>query len=135
MRSAIRDKLKFAASSSIATATDYILYILLVGHFFTPVVSNMISYSCAVILNFTLQNQFIFINQRKLHHTFIWSMSFSLIGLILSTLLIWLLNHFAYLASNQYLTKIIVTGIIFFYNFYSKRYAFEKRFSGNSNKK
>ncbi len=120
-------KLRFAFTSSIATAFDYGLYLLFFYYFFSPVVSNIISYSCAVILNFTLQKRYVFTQKGKLSTTFLISMLFSLIGLGLSTLMLAGLNTMPFFYEYQYLTKIIVTGIIFFYNFYTKRFAFERR--------
>lgn len=122
----IYPKLKFALSGSIATAVDYFLYIVLVG-FLVPVVSNVISYSIAVIVNFVLQKTFIFDLRRKVASTFMMSIVFSIIGLGVSTLMIYWFNRANLFGSNQYLIKLVVTGIVFFYNFYSKRYAFERR--------
>ena len=53
-------------------------------------------------------------------------MSFSAAGIGISTFLIYLLNKNPFLDHHQYLTKLLVMGIMFFYNFYTKRIAFEK---------
>jgi putative flippase GtrA len=117
---------KFAATSSIATLVDYVLYLVLVHFFLNPVLSNLISYGTAILINFQLQKKFIFILRRKVTHAFMLSLSFSLIGLALSTLLIFILTRFSFFQDFQFLTKLIVTGIIFFYNFFTKQFAFEK---------
>ena len=120
-------KLKFAATSSAATAVDYLLYLLLVYIIIkTPYLSNIVSYSVAVLVNFYLQRRFIFDLKRKVHHAFMWSMFFSFLGLLLSTTLIYVLSLNPFLCVHQYITKFIVTGILFFYNFYTKQFAFEK---------
>jgi putative flippase GtrA len=54
------------------------------------------------------------------------SMSFSAAGIGISTFFIYLFNKNAFLDHHQYLTKLLVMGIMFFYNFYTKRLAFEK---------
>lgn len=120
-------KMKFAFTSVVATAFDYILYLILFYNFFSPEVSNIISYSCAVLLNFMLQKKYVFRIKGKIQTTFLISMMFSLIGLVLSTILISALNKIDVLFHYQYLTKVIVTGVIFFYNYYTKRFAFEGR--------
>ncbi len=119
-------KLKFAGSGAIATSVDYVVYVLLVSSL-EPVMSNVISYSLAVVVNFLLQKKFIFTPTRKTSEALIMSIAFSVAGLMLGTLLIYLLNETHLFNANQYSIKLIVTGIVFFYNFYTKRFAFENR--------
>ena len=121
-------KFRFALTSAIATALDYGLYMVLVTWFFTPVISNIISYSIAVILNFTLQKRFIFTLERKVRTAFLLSVLVSLGGLLLSTGIIYALTQKAFFMEHQIITKLIATGLVFFYNFYLKRFVFEKRF-------
>lgn len=122
-------KAKFAASSLVATSVNVGLYMLLVKWvLMNPVPSEVISYSVAVIINFILQKQFVFTLKRKLSHAFIFSMLVSVGGLIISTAIIYFLNLQAFFQENQLLTKLTAVGIVFFYNFYFKRYVFEKRF-------
>lgn len=120
-------KLKFAITSSVATLVDYLLYLFLVYLFFGPVVSNIISAGTGMITNFVLQKKFVFLLKRDLKVAFLLSVFFSLAGIGLSTLFIYLLNLLPFFQVHQYITKLLVTGIIFFYNFYTKRFAFEKR--------
>lgn len=123
----ILPKLKFALTSGVATAFDYVLYLILFYFFFSPEVSNIISYSCAMVLNFVLQKKFVFSLKGKTGTVFLLSMFFSLIGLTLSTLMISGLNQFQFMFDHQYFTKVLVTGTIFFYNFYTKKFVFEGR--------
>lgn len=120
-------QIKFAMTSSIATLVDYTLYLVLVNLFLGPVLSNIISYGTGMLINFLLQRKFIFLLNRKVISAFALSMSFSVIGLVLSTTLIYLLTQIAFFSEYQFITKLLVTGIIFFYNFFTKRYAFEKK--------
>lgn len=120
-------KAKFAFSGLLATGIDYGLYMVLVTWFLPPVASNLISYSIAVIANFGMQKRFVFQLQGSAGRAFIWSISASALGLLLSTGIIYVLNLYPFFAERQYLTKIIATGLVFFYNFYSKRYIFERR--------
>jgi putative flippase GtrA len=116
---------KFAFTSSIATLIDYGIYLFAVDYLFSPVISNVISYPTGILVNFILQKKYIFSLNRKVSHIFILSISFSAIGFLISTLLIYILTQVAFFPSNQYISKFIATGIVFFYNFYTKRYAFE----------
>jgi putative flippase GtrA len=121
-------KVKFASSSVIATAVDYFLYLFLVGKFFSPVLSNIISASTGMLINFFLQKKYIFKLNRKLGHAFMLSIAVSMGGILLGTLFIYILNKWIFFSDHQYITKLLVTGTIFFYNFYLKRYSFEKKF-------
>ena len=121
-------KVKFASSSLLATITDYGLYLTLVGNVFNPVVSNIISSGTGMIVNFALQKKFIFELNRKVMHAFLLSVLVSIGGIVLGTFFIYLLNMNVFLSEHQYITKLIVTGLVFFYNFYLKRYSFERRF-------
>lgn len=120
-------KAKFAVSGLVATVIDYGLYMVLVTWFLPPVTSNIISYSLAVLANFSMQKRFIFRLQGSTGRAFLLSMLASAIGLLISTGLIYLLNLYPFFAERQYLTKIVATGMVFFYNFYTKRYIFERR--------
>lgn len=121
-------KVKFASSSVVATIADYGLYLTLVNNVFSPVISNIISAGTGMIINFALQKKFIFKLNRKVSHAFLLSMAVSLGGILLGTLFIYLLNLYPFFNDNQYITKLLVTGSIFFYNFYLKRFSFEKKF-------
>ena len=128
-------KLKFAASSALATIVDYFLYLLLESYAFSPVISNLISASVGMIINFAIQKRYIFTLKRKVAIVFLISVLVSLGGVGLSTLFIYLLNKIAFFNEYQFVTKAIVIGIIFNYNFYFKRFAFEKRFLPELNKR
>ena len=121
-------KIKFGLSSTVATAVDYTLYLVLEHFFFTPVVSNLISQSCGMVVNFLMQKRFVFVLQRKVWLAFFLSMGVSVGGIIIGTAIIYLLNLWPFFEAHQYITKICATGVVFFYNFYFKRYVFEKKF-------
>ncbi|MCU0345543.1 MAG: GtrA family protein [Saprospiraceae bacterium] len=118
---------KFLTSSVIATGVDYVLYLLLDWLWFDPVTAHTISYPIAVVVNFYLQKRFIFDLKRKAHHAFAISMLFSVIGWGLGVAMFWGLVKLPILCDWPILAKIIVTGVLFFFNFYTKRYAFEGR--------
>lgn len=119
---------KFFTSSVIATAVDYALFFLLDWTLFDPVTAHAISYPIAVVVNFYLQKRFIFSLKRSLRSAFAISMVFSVIGWGLGVAMIWFLLKIPLLAAWPVLAKIIVTAVLFFFNFYTKRFAFERRF-------
>ena len=121
-------KAKFALTSSVATLVDYLLYLALVYTILPPVHSNIISASCGMVLNFFLQKRFVFDLQRKLSTAFIMAVTVSIGGIILGTTIIYFLTKMDFFQQHQYITKLMATGIVFFYNFYLKRFVFEKRF-------
>ena len=128
IKKSVLPKFKFGISSSIATFVDYVLFIALSSYVFTPVISNILSQFTGMVLNFTLQKKYVFILQRKLDAAFLLSIGFSLLGIAIGTAMIWLLVKIEFFSGQPFITKLIVTGMIFFYNFYTKRFAFEKRF-------
>jgi len=123
-------KVRFALSGLFATSIDYGLYMLLVDRVFPPVVSNVISYSCSVVANFLLQKRFVFRLEGSARRAFLGAMAVSAGGLVISTAIVYGLSQVAFFSQRQYLTKLVATGIVFFYNFYFKRYVFERRFFG-----
>jgi len=123
-------KLRFASTSFIATVVDYSLYLILVYSGFAKVGSNIFSASTGFLVNFFLQKKYIFDLRRAVSHTFLISFSCSLVGIAISSTLIYFLIKFAFFDYYQYITKLLVTGIMFFYNYYTKRWAFENTLQG-----
>jgi putative flippase GtrA len=123
-------KFKFGLTSSLATLVDYGLYVALTMFLsLNESISHAISYSAGMVLNFFMQRRFIFKTNRKVMHVFGLSVMFSLIGWLLSQAMFNILIH-AFVFFNKYdiLAKIVTTATIFLYNFYSKRFSFEKKY-------
>jgi len=118
---------RFAISGLVATAVDYGLYLLLVNRVLPPVSANVVSYSVAVVVNFILQRLFVFEMKRPGYQVFLLSMAVSAGGLVISTGIIHLLSGITFFNERQYITKLLATGLVFFYNFFSKRFVFEKK--------
>lgn len=126
----LEQKIKFAIASVIATSTDYALYLLFTLYLhFAPVPSNIVSASTGMLINFFLHKRMVFTLQRKAHHAFLLSVIVSVGGIGLGTALIYLLTQHLFFLRHQYITKLIATATVFFYNFYLKRFAFEKKLS------
>lgn len=121
-------KLKFASSSLIATTVDYVIYLGLVYNGIKPTTSHIVAAGTGMIINFILQKKYIFLLNRPLSWAFGMSVLVSLGGIALGTFFIYELSKIDFFSSHQYITKLIVTGTIFFYNFYLKRFSFENKF-------
>ncbi|MEM8523373.1 MAG: GtrA family protein [Bacteroidota bacterium] len=125
----LRLKSKFLVTSIIATAVDIGLYLLLFHQFgFSALAAQSIAYPIAVLLKFFLEKYFVFELNRKSGQTFALAMLVSGIGYLLSFGLVYLLNQNSFLREHQFALKIIEKGLLFLYNFYFKRFAFERKF-------
>ncbi|OAV45540.1 GtrA family protein [Lewinella sp. 4G2] len=121
----VRGKIPFAMTGLVATGINYGVYLLLVDRYLPPGPATLIAYSSSVILNFFLQRYFVFELNRSLRSAFAWSMVVSAGGLLLDWLIIIGLHQFPLVGNEEWLIKLIATGIVFFYNYYLKRYVFE----------
>jgi putative flippase GtrA len=75
-----------------------------------------------------MQKRFVFQLQGSAGRAFLLSVLVSVVGLSINTGIVYALTQFAFFMEYQALTKLIATGIVFFYNFYLKRYVFERKF-------
>ena len=121
-------KLKFGLTSIITTAIDHIIYLILIRYLIESK-AHFISYGIGIIINFLLQKSFVFMLRRRVYIAFIMSVLFSIIGLLAGTMLIHNFAKIEFFSNHKYLNKLAVTGIIFIYNFYTKRFAFEKEYT------
>lgn len=123
-------KAKYATASATATAVDYLLYFILLQFGLEKRWANFISYPVGVVINFMLQKKYIFSMTRGLRKTFLLAMLVSAGGWAMNATLFAFFMEIPFLNKYHWFAKILVNGIIFFYNFYGKRYVFEKRFFG-----
>jgi putative flippase GtrA len=121
-------KLRYMSASLVATAVDYIIYGILSWQGLSPVAAHIPSFTAGMVTNFLLQKRYVFVLQRKVSTAFLLAVAVSIGGLFLSTLLIGLLVRLEFFHEYHFLAKVIASGLVFFYNFYLKRYVFEKRF-------
>ncbi len=119
---------KFFTSSLLATGVDYALFLFLDWAFLGPVAAHAISYPIAVLVNFALQKHFIFSMNRKMKEAFALAMLFSGVGWALGTGMLYLLVMLPLFSTIPVLAKLLVTIVLFFFNFFTKRFAFERRF-------
>jgi putative flippase GtrA len=124
-------KAKYALASAAATSVDYLLYLLLVFAVLSEgekTVANFIAYPVGVLVNFLLQKRYIFSMKRPLGNTFAGAMLVSAGGWAINTALFFVLMKIPFFNVHHLFAKILVNAGVFFYNFYGKRYVFEKRF-------
>jgi putative flippase GtrA len=122
-------KLKFGMSSIVATAIDYLVFFLLFPSGMLVAWIQAIAQASGMLTNFVLQRFFIFEKKRSLSKSFAWSISFSLIAIALSALLVHGLYQLAFFQEHPIVMKVGVTILFFFFNFYTKQFAFEKKIS------
>lgn len=121
-------KAKYATTSAIATMLEYVVFGILKYQGFTGTYAHIVSYACGMVFNFVLQKRFIFDLKRSVRTAFLMAMLVSLGGMTLSTGIFVGLTQIQWFYENDYVAKLIATGIVFFYNFYLKRFVFEKKF-------
>lgn len=121
-------KAKYATTSAIATLLEYVVFGILKYQGFTGTYAHIVSYACGMIFNFLLQKRFIFDLKRSVRTAFLLAMLVSLGGMTLSTGIFVGLTQIQWFYENDYVAKLIATGVVFFYNFYLKRFVFEKKF-------
>lgn len=121
----IREKIPFAMTGLVATGINYGMYLFLVDRVLPPGPATVVAYSSSVILNFFLQRYFVFELRRSLRSAFVLSMGVSVVGLFLDWLIVVGLHRFPLFGDQEWIIKLVATGIVFFYNFYAKRRVFE----------
>lgn len=120
---------KYATASLVATSVEYGLYSLFVYAFLIDKTkAHMASFALAMVSNFLLQRFFVFKLNRPVVKVFAMAMTVSLGGFLLSSFIFSSLMKVAFFAQHHYVAKIVASGAIFLYNFYLKRFAFEKKF-------
>ena len=118
--------IKFLTTSVLATSIDFLFYTGLL-FIFTPVVAHFCSATTGMILNFILQRKFVFNVRRGLKSSFLLSLLFSVGGVFLGAGIIYFLMKLAFFAEHPLIAKIIAIGVVFFYNYETKKIAFGDR--------
>ena len=124
----IKLKVQFGFASLLATGIDYSLFMGLVFIEIDAVKAHYFSASTGMLVNFLVQNKYVFLRERGLLPTFLLSILVSIIGILLGGFLMGWIQSYDFWSSHLYLAKLLITGLVFFYNFYLKRFVFEKRF-------
>ena len=118
-------KLKYAATALVATGADYGAFFLMVNAGLHVTLSQFLANALGLVINFFMLQIFVFDLRRRAFTSFQLVILFAVIGLGLSTSLVHVLHQIPFFDENLLVMKVLVTGIIFLYNFYTKRFAFE----------
>lgn len=121
---------KFFGTSVIATGIDFLIYTLLI-QVISPTLSNLVSATVGLLTNFFLQKNYVFNPSKNWQTSLILSTLFSLLGLLIGTGLIYVMTNYTPLSTQPLIAKIISTGIIFFYNYFTKKIAFGHKDKGS----
>ncbi|MBQ8131213.1 MAG: GtrA family protein [Bacilli bacterium] len=113
---------KFGIVGGIATVIDWAIYYIVVKFLnVPPLIGNILSFSVSVIYNYTASVKWVFhVNEEKSKkRMFIEFMVFSILGLLLTELLLWV--GIDILGQDKMLVKIIATAIVMVFNFITRK--------------
>ena len=126
MKKLIKQLINFGVVGVVATIIDYGLMVLLVEVFGVQyLISNAISFTVSVLVNYLLSVEFVFNDTKNLakwKKVLIFIM-LSLIGLGVNQFVMWGLVEYLYI--NYLIAKICATGLVMVYNFVSRKNFFE----------
>lgn len=125
------EKIPFAITGLIATSVNFGMYLLLVDRFLPYLPATMIAYASGVVINFILHRYFVFKLNRSVSQAFGITLITSGIGLTLDALIVSGLHRSNVFGEKEWLIKGTAMAILFFYNYYSKKYAFEGKFTSS----
>ena len=118
---------KFTIVGGIATIIDWIIYYLIYNFLkINPLIANIISFSVSVIYNYIASVKWVFdVNENNSKKKmFIEFMIFSIIGLLITELLLWLFIN--KLLINEMISKIVSTAVVMVFNFVTRKIFLEK---------
>lgn len=113
---------KFVIVGGIATIIDWVIYYIVYNFLhINPLIANIISFSVSVIYNYIASVKWVFnVNKDKNKiRLLVEFLVFSVIGLLLSELLLWI--GIDKMNLNAMLTKIIATAIVMVFNFITRK--------------
>ena len=119
---------KFFIVGVIATLIDFIVYYICYNKFgINPLIANIISFSVSVIYNYIASVKWVFETDKNKNKKvlFISFITFSLLGLLLSEILLFIFINL--LGLNEMLSKIIATIFTMIFNFITRKLFLEKR--------
>jgi putative flippase GtrA len=112
-----RTIVRFGIVGAITTTLDFVLFATLVGMTAQPVISNVASYSCGLVVSYLLNRAWTFGVDGNLAQALKFLL-FICTGLLLSTVLVALMT----MAIAPITAKLISVPIVFFWNYFTSRY-------------
>lgn len=113
---------KFVIVGGVATIIDWIIYYILYNYLnIEPLIANILSFSISVIYNYIASVKWVFnvSKNKSKKRMFIEFMIFSIIGLILSEILLSI--GIDKLNMNAMVTKILATIVVMIFNFITRK--------------
>ena len=113
---------KFLIVGGTATILDWVLYFILYNYIkINPLIANIISFSISTLYNYYSSVKWVFdVNKDKSKNKmFVEFVLFSVIGLLLTELLLWI--GIDILGLNAMIIKIIATAIVMVFNFVTRK--------------
>jgi putative flippase GtrA len=118
---------RFGITSGLATGIDFILFSFVFVNYMNVFSAELLAGGIGMLINFFLQKKYVFKLQRNVYQALALSIGFSLIGLFLGAFLIKGLATISFFAAHLMLAKVLVIGSKFLFNYFTKRWVFEKR--------
>ena len=121
-----RELLLYALIGALSSGTDFMIYTGLVVAGLNLFVANVIGVNVGILLSFALNSRYNFKVTDRLFHRFLIFYGVGMLGLGLSTLLLWLMVEQA--AWNEFWAKIITIVVVALFQFVlNKLLTFRKR--------
>ncbi len=117
---------KYASFSGVATLVDFVLFRFVFVKFLEPFWADLSSASIGFLINFFFHRKYVFILKRDIKITFLLSIGFSLVVMLMGSYLMDLLVKMLFFQTYLSLAKIAVIGFKFLLNYTSKKWIFEK---------
>ena len=119
--------IKFLIVGGISTVIDWTVYYILYNFFgISPLVANILSFSISLIYNYMASVKWVFnvSKNKSKKRVFIEFVSLSLIGLLLSELILYLFINI--LSFGKMVSKIIANSLVMVFNFITRKLYIEK---------
>jgi len=111
----------------VATVVDVLLFTYVFTKFLTVFQSEILAGFIGMCINFILQKRYVFKLKRNQYIAFGMSIGLSIVALFLGGFLIDALVEVPLFATYLILPKLIVISFKFFFNYFTKRWVFEKK--------
>lgn len=147
MKKLITQFVKFAGVGFICFFIDYGIFKIVTmalkaatGFVYSDIIGNVCGFSVSVIVNYYLSMKYVFVRKEDMDRKkeFTVFVVLSIIGGILNTLIIWVIDHPVYgnsellqsklsLGMVENIAKILATAIVMVYNFVTRKVFLEKK--------
>ena len=119
--------IKFVIVGGTAFIIDYGIFTLLSQFIHIHyLIASIVSFSISVFYNYILSIKWIFnVRKKQTSKEFIMFIFFSVIGLVLNSLIMYILVDLFYI--HEMISKIIATGIVMIYNFITRKIFLEDK--------